>query len=203
MTAEMTAGAAGRRSPLGALAKGEHVVARNEWVRLIEIPFLAQVNLRGDPSRAFLDAVEGHLGVRPPTTPNRRSTAGGSGVSALWLAPDEWLIVGHQDARALTSSLEAVVRAVGGSIVDVSAHRTVLEIRGLGARDLLMSGCSIDLHPRVFEVGHAAQTQLARVDVIVARLGPDTYQVHVRASFARYLADWLKDAMGGVEGGPS
>ena len=104
-------------------------------------------------------------------------------------------------AAALGSSLAGVVRPAGGSVVDVSAHRTVLELSGPEARDVLASGCSVDLHPRVFAVGDAAQAPLARVDVILTRSDVDAYRIFVRASFARYLADWLKDAMGVAEGG--
>jgi heterotetrameric sarcosine oxidase gamma subunit len=35
-------------------------------------------------------------------------------------------------------------------VVDVSAQRTTLRLRGEHARDLLAGGCSLDLHPRVF-----------------------------------------------------
>ena len=53
---------------------------------------------------------------------------------------------------------------------------------------------------RAHNTGDVAQTQLARVDVILTRIGDDTYEVFVRASFARYLVDWLTDALVGIEG---
>jgi heterotetrameric sarcosine oxidase gamma subunit len=103
-----------------------------------------------------------------------------SGGSLLRLGPDWWLHVGPP--------------AVPGG-VDVSAHRTTLELSGPRSRDVLMTGCSLDLHPSVFMVGACAQTLLAQAQVVLHRTAPDTYRLLVRASFARYLADWLLDAM--------
>jgi Glycine cleavage system T protein (aminomethyltransferase) len=101
----------------------------------------------------------------------------------LELGPGWWLIVGDD---------EPVVHS--GCAVDVSAQRTVIELSGPGVRDVLITGCPIDLHPSVFEVGQHAQTLLAQTQVIVQRTAPDTYRVFVRASYAGYLADWLLDA---------
>jgi heterotetrameric sarcosine oxidase gamma subunit len=98
----------------------------------------------------------------------------------LRLGPDWWLLVGQPPA---------------GEGVDVSAHRTTLELHGPRARDVLMTGCSIDLYPPAFPVGACAQTLLAQAQVVLHRVAPDTYRLLVRASFAGYLADWLLDAM--------
>ena len=82
------------------------------------------------------------------------------------------------------------------SVVDVSAQRTTLRLRGEHVRDLLSGGCAIDLHPRVFARCAAAQTLLGQAGVVLMALD-DTgthYQVLVRSSFAGYLASWLLDA---------
>jgi sarcosine oxidase subunit alpha len=99
---------------------------------------------------------------------------------ALPLGPDWWLLVGSPSVP-------------GG--VDVSAQRTTLELSGPRARDVLTTGCALDLYPTVFPVGASAQTLLAQAQVILHHAAPDTYRILVRASFARYLADWLLDAM--------
>ena len=81
-------------------------------------------------------------------------------------------------------------------LIDVSAQRTTLRLGGSHARDVLAKGCSLDLHPAVFSAGTAAQTTLGLAGVILIALddaGLD-YRILVRASFARYLADWLIDA---------
>jgi heterotetrameric sarcosine oxidase gamma subunit len=58
-----------------------------------------------------------------------------------------------------------------------------------------MTGCPIDLHPAVFEVGATARTLLGGVQVIVWRTTTDTYRIFVRSSLARHLAEWLLDAL--------
>ena len=166
-------------------------MASGRDVVVLEHPFMVQVDIRLDPEEAA--HAEPLPGLRLPLTPNRVATAGDP--RALWLAPDEWLVLAPAGM-----SLEERPRWI-----DVSAHRTLLEIRGGAARDLLARGCPLDLDPRSFAADHCAQTLLARVDVILFRLAeashgdPDAFGVLVRASFARYLVDWLRDAIEGLE----
>ena len=195
MTADVSVGMPIRRSPLDATTEGPHVLASAPGVELLELPFLAHLNLRMSPTNEAFDAVEAAIGVRPSLTPNRR-TAGPAGRGIAWLAPDEWLLVAPGDAGILAADLEAAARPHGGAVVDLSAHRTTLEIHGPRSRDVLAAGCSIDLHPRVFEIAHCAQTTLARIDVVIGRIEDDAYRIYVRASFAPYLVAWLQDAIG-------
>ncbi len=196
MTADSVPPADSRRSPLGRIGTGPHVLLSAGGVQITEHPFLAQANLRADPAGEAPAAVAARFGVRLPVTPNRRATAS-SGLDAIWLGPDEWLLTGAGDGAEWASSLEAVVRPHGGTVVDVTAHRTVLEIRGPRAAEILAAGTSIDLHPRVFAASHVAQAPLARVDVILCRLGKDAWRVFVRTSFARYLMEWFTVAVSG------
>ncbi|MGH3327079.1 MAG: sarcosine oxidase subunit gamma, partial [Streptomycetales bacterium] len=108
------------------------------------------------------------------------------------------LVVGPDgDAGPVAAALRAALGDAHGSVVDVSAHRAVLELAGPRARQVLEQGCSIDLHPRAFGPGRCAQTLLARAQVLLWQTaeGP-TYLLLVRGSFAGYLADWLVDALG-------
>ncbi|MFC6677220.1 2Fe-2S iron-sulfur cluster-binding protein [Nonomuraea ferruginea] len=82
----------------------------------------------------------------------------------------------------------------GAGWVDVSGQRTVIELTGPGALDVLITGCPIDLHPGVF-TGHA-QTVLGKAPVILQRYG-DSYRIFVRSSYANYLGEWLIDALEG------
>jgi sarcosine oxidase subunit gamma len=164
---------------------------------LREVPFLAQIDVRLTASdRVALGAVESVVGQLPPD-PN--TFTGGADGSVLWLGPDEWLLVGPPDGAA---SLESHLRRALGeaaarvAIVDVSANRTALELRGPNARAVLEGGCSIDLHPRAFGPGRCAQTLLARANVIAQQLTDEpVYRIFVRPSFATYLATWLTDAL--------
>ncbi|CAM5683467.1 putative Sarcosine oxidase subunit gamma [Streptomyces afghaniensis 772] [Streptomyces afghaniensis] len=151
--------------------------------------------MRLDPKGAAADAVGLALGLQLPVEPGAVVRAGE--LTALWLGPDEWLVVGPPGGRR---DLESRIREAAGdepvSVIDVSAQRTTLLVAGPRARDLLAHGCSLDLHPRVFGPGRCAQTNLARTQVVlVARDDPRAgFWVLVRASFAGHLTDWLLDA---------
>jgi sarcosine oxidase subunit gamma len=105
-----------------------------------------------------------------------------------------------EPGSALAEAIDAACGPeVDVSVVDVSASRTVLELTGPFARDVLTHGCAIDLHPRAFGPGSCVQTTLAKTQVILhqtggGRGGAATYRVFVRASYADYLARWLLDA---------
>ncbi|WP_327433757.1 MULTISPECIES: sarcosine oxidase subunit gamma [unclassified Streptomyces] len=186
-----------RRSPLSGAADRLAAATRASGgaVRLAELPFLAQVNVRLDAKGAAADAVALAMGLPLPLEPNTVVRAGE--LTALWLGPDEWLVVGPPGTQ---QDVESRIRAAAGaepvSVTDVSAQRTTLLVAGPRARDLLAHGCPLDLHPRAFGAGRCAQTTLARAQIVlVARDEPGTgFWVLVRSSFAGYLADWLLDA---------
>ncbi|WP_175412526.1 sarcosine oxidase subunit gamma [Streptomyces sp. TRM64462] len=185
------------RSPLSRVA--DHLAAATRTsrgaVRLAELPFLAQLTVRMDAKGAAAEAVGLALDLQLPLQPNTVVRAGE--LTALWLGPDEWLLVGPPGSER---ELESRIRQAAGdefvSVLDVSAQRTTLLVTGPRARDLLAHGCSLDLHPRVFGAGRCAQTTLGRTQVVlVARDDPRAgFWVLVRSTFAGYLADWLLDA---------
>lgn len=193
-----------RRSPLEAFGARFAAVtsAAAGSVELQEIPFLAQVDLRADPTDAALvGRLSAALEVALPLDPNTaRSNAEGS-RHALWLGPDEWLIVGSDGtASAIETTLSTALGASPGAAVDVSANRTMLRLAGAAAREILETGCSIDLHPRAFGPGGCAQTLVARAPVIILGVSaePD-YRLLIRPSLAGYLAAWLLDAIDGLD----
>jgi sarcosine oxidase subunit gamma len=152
---------------------------------------LAQINLRVDPADA--GPVGDALGVRLPTDPN--TFTADVARWALWLGPDEWLLVGPPAAGFFN---EAKVRAAlgdrPGSVVDVSAQRVDVIVDGPGARDLLAHCCALDLHPSVFRMGMCAQTLVAQVQVILWRPAEDSFHLLTRLSYVDHLLAWLRDA---------
>ncbi|MFC4464163.1 sarcosine oxidase subunit gamma [Streptomyces xiangluensis] len=185
------------RSPLSHAANRLAAATRTSGgaVRLAELPYLTQINVRLDAKGTAADAVGLALDLPLPLEPNTVVRAGE--LTALWLGPDEWLLVGPPGSER---DLESRIREAAGdepvSVTDVSAQRTTLLVGGPRARDLLAHGCSLDLHPRAFGPGRCAQTTLGRTQIVLVardehRAG---FWVLVRSSFAGYLADWLLDA---------
>lgn len=187
-----------RHSPLAHAAARFAAATRTSGgdLRLAELPFLAQLNVRLDPKGPAADAVALALGIQLPLEPLTAVRAGDAphDLAALWLGPDEWLVVGPRGTEAdLETRIRTAVGDEPAAVTDVSAQRTAILVAGPRARDLLSHGCSLDLHPRAFGPGRCAQTTLARAQVVI--VGRERgFWVLVRSSFAGYLADWLLDA---------
>ncbi len=198
----MTAAAAERHSPLeGFSADFARVASATQGaVSLAELPFMAQLDLRADPTDGpLLGRLGTVVGVDLPTTPNRAAATSDGDRHVLWLGPDEWLVVDRPGTEGpLEGRLRASFQGGRGSVVGVSANRTTIRLAGPKAREVLEHGCSIDLHPRAFGPDHCAQTLVARASVIVHQVSPEPeYRLLVRPSFAAYLATWLLDAVEG------
>jgi sarcosine oxidase subunit gamma len=129
---------------------------------LREVELDAQVSLRGEPPMASNTFADG----------------------AVWLGPDEWLVLGGREEDFPDAA----------AAVDVSANRVCLELSGPGAAGVLARGCALYLHDSVFPPGRCAQTLVARAQVILLRTGDDAFRLLVRPSFAPYLRAWLRDA---------
>ena len=190
----MTASQLTRTAPLA--AHGDALGALPDGVQITPRPFVAMAGLRVDPAGPAAAAVAEYLGVGLPTGPS--TYAESETATAIWLGPDEWLVTSpFRTPEELETGLREAVGDGGvGSVVDVSAQRTTLRLRGEHVRDLLSGGCAIDLHPRVFARCAAAQTLLGQAGVVLMALD-DTgthFEVLVRSSFAGYLASWLLDA---------
>jgi sarcosine oxidase, subunit gamma len=159
-----------------------------------EVRYLVQINLRADPNDGdLMQRLASTLGLLLPVVPNTVTSQGDR--RALWLGPDEWLLVGPDGERdTLEQALRSGLYGTFGSIVDVSANRTVLDIGGPKARELLAHALPIDLDARWFGPGRCAQTLLAKAQVTIERRDQSAFHLFVRASFAGYVADWLLDA---------
>jgi heterotetrameric sarcosine oxidase gamma subunit len=189
-----------RRSPLAhlddrmrqAAVSGKRAVTLREW------PFLTMVSLRVDPGSAAFVRIGQTLGAALPQVCGETSSSGPH--AALWLGPDEWLVVSQDDAGALVSSLLVALGEDRGCVVDVSANRTILELSGPSAREVLEKGCPVDLHARSFGPGRAVATTVGPVPLVLWQGAALTYRLLPRSSFADYLARWLLDAMSEYDG---
>jgi len=177
-----------RHSPLEGLGN-----SGGEQVRLRELPFATMVSVRVDPNGAAAAALERALGTALPRTVGQVAEHGHH--YALWLGPDEWLVISEVEPAPLVTTMSAAVEGAHASCVDVSANRTILELTGPAARSVLAKGCPTDLHPRALQPGMAVVTTLARVPLLLWQVDTETYRLLPRSSFADYTARWLQDAM--------
>jgi sarcosine oxidase subunit gamma len=183
------------RSPLSYFPEASIAASPSAPVSLREIPFRGLVNLRLDPENgAARGAAEAALSLALPREPNR--AIDGAGRSALWLGPDEFLVVTEPGAEAaLVVALRQSLSGHRAAVTDVSDGRTIIEISGSRARDVLAKGCGLDLHPRAFAPGHCAQSGLAKARIILRQINATPrFEIFVERSHAEYLWLWLKDA---------
>ncbi|MGH8780418.1 sarcosine oxidase subunit gamma [Paraburkholderia sp.] len=175
------------------LLNAHHATASKKF-RLDERPFRDLVNLRGDASdEGFASAVESVTGCRPPAKPN--TVARGNGYDILWLGPDEWLVRSQQQqASTLEKKLAAALAGQFASAVDIGSGYTVLEASGEKVRDVIVRGCPLDLHPRVFGQGQCAQSHYFKASIVLIPAGENTYELVVRRSFADYFVRIMLDA---------
>lgn len=172
----------------------EHTGADQTALSLCERPFRGHLNLRGQPDDSvFMQAMKTAIGLALPVEPNTVTV--GDDVKALWLGPNEWLLITEPDAQAaLESAINDQLGDQFAAVTDVSSYYTTIEIAGHDAAALLARGTPIDLHPRVFKTGDCAQTLLVKTAAtIVKTADTPVFEVLVRVSFADYLWRWLQD----------
>lgn len=156
-----------------------------------------QLAIRADASHSDLgNAMADVLGVELPIEPKKANRA--RGTTLLWLGPDEWLAaVEVENDGALMSRLGDALSDVHHAVVDVTHSRTIIGLEGANARDVLMKGTNIDVHPRVFGPDSCIQAHLGRCHMLLHQLddGP-SYDIYIHRSFAMYAWSWLCDAAG-------
>lgn len=154
-----------------------------------------QLVIRGDAADAdFAAGVKGALGVDLPTEPKTAHRK--DDTTLLWLGPDEWLavVVDEDDARPANAIRESLVD-VHHALADVSHSRTVIGLEGPNAREVLMKGTNVDLHPRVFAPNNCIQAHLGRCHMLLHQLDASPrYDIYIHRSFAVYAWNWLSDA---------
>ncbi|MEQ8333258.1 sarcosine oxidase subunit gamma family protein [Nisaea sp.] len=161
-------------------------------VTLTEIPFQTRLVLRGLPSdKKFVSTVKKALGVELPAKPG--TVASSKTARVLWTGPNEWMV--YSDDTGLAAALTKAVSNLHAAVTDVTEHYTLIRLSGRHARDVMIKGCAIDLHPREFGPGQCAQSHLGRITVLFDQTDETpSYDILVRASFAEYLWMYLEDA---------
>lgn len=137
-------------------------------------PDLARLSLRGDVA-----ALGTAFGIALPAGPGRTATAGGR--TALWLGPDEWLLL------APSGSLDPKAAVERGAAVDISHRQVGLILGGRDAADALATGCPLDLHPTVFPPGTCTRTVFGKAEVVLWRTDALRFHLEVARSFAGYV----------------
>jgi sarcosine oxidase subunit gamma len=158
---------------------------------LRSLPRMARFILRGDAEVARRAGAA--LGVEIPGTALAASQA--AQHAALWLGPDEWLLLAPAgEEETLAQALADALAAIPHALVNVGHREVIAELTGPRAADVLNAGCPLDLDLAAFPVGMCTRTVLAKAQIVLWRTGPETFQLHVWRSFYPYVRDFLIEA---------
>ena len=175
-----------RRSPLEFLAKATQTCAAAE---LALVPPATRLVLRCRPDATI--AVGPSFGVALPDA-CRAAVAGTR--AALWLGPDEWLLLAAaNEAPAITEQVSRSLAQVSHSLVDVSHRSTALTVTGAQASVLINHGCPLDLSPATFPVGMCTRTLFGKAGIILWHTA-EAYRLEIERSFAAYVWQMLVEA---------
>jgi sarcosine oxidase subunit gamma len=175
-----------RRSPFTGLT-----AAPAPTVAMASLPPMARFVLRCRP--ASVEAAGKAFGVTLPTTACRAAVA--ESRAALWLGPDEWLLLaGEGEAAAVEAALAAGLAGLPHSLVAVGHRNTALELTGPDAALVLNAGCPLDLGPEAFPVDTCTRTVFGKAEIVLWRTDADRFHLEVWRSFAPYVWQLLEEA---------
>ncbi|MBZ9874010.1 sarcosine oxidase subunit gamma [Mesorhizobium sp. BR1-1-9] len=137
---------------------------------------------------ASLAALSKALGVILPKKPKTSVSKGGR--TALWLGPDEWMIIDEagKDPLADCAKISALHSAVG-----ISHRNVAISVAGPAAAAAINSGCPQDLSLEAFPVGAASRTILGKAEIVLLRTAQDAFRVECWRSFSDYVFTFLSE----------
>lgn len=161
------------------------------WLRLL--PPATRFSFRGNA--AAQAAAGAAFGLSFPAIACR--AAMNTGRAALWLGPDEQLLLAPaEDGTTLRTALGAALAGVPHALVDVSHRQVALEVRGPDAAWLLNAGCPLDLHTTAFPVGMCTRTVFMKAEIVLWRTAVDAFHLEVWRSFTDYVVGILREVAG-------
>ena len=107
---------------------------------------------------------------------------------ALWLGPDEWLLIAPRSEGDLVGSvLSKALAETPHALVDVSDRNSALIVSGPAVEDVLSAGCPLDLDQAAFPVGMCTRTLFAKAEIVLWRTAATEFRVEVARSFLPYV----------------
>lgn len=160
---------------------------QTKGVKLATLPPAHRISLRAPT--ASVTALSKALGLTLPQKP--KTSVSNGGRTALWLGPDEWLIIddGTRDPLEDCAGVEALHSAVG-----ISHRNVAISVSGPAAANTVNAGCPQDLSLAVFPVGACSRTVLGKAEIVLLRTAEDAFRVECWRSFSDYVVTFLTEA---------
>jgi len=128
------------------------------------------------------ELLKAHHGAALPAT--GRMT-GREGKRVYWAGQGVYFLTAAADATLATHA----------ALVDLTDGWTCFSLRGEGVDDVMAHLTPLDTRVNHFKRGHVARTELMHMMSLIARTGPDSFDIMVMRSFARTAAHDLTRAM--------
>jgi sarcosine oxidase subunit gamma len=162
-----------------------------------EIFPVMKINLRGK-KREFITNVGKNLNMLLPTEANTSTTT--NKLTAIWLSPDEWMIVSNELVAKDTNKYElfemlfnSISKTNLGAVIDVTDQFVQLELKGENIYEIFSAGCPFNFDEFKEKKGSTTQTVLNHTDVILHNKEENVVNLFVRRSFAEHLCSWIED----------
>ncbi|MHB8814185.1 MAG: sarcosine oxidase subunit gamma [Steroidobacteraceae bacterium] len=167
-------------------ARQQQIMASSPLLR--QLPPASRFVLRGGP-QALVAALRA-LGLPRSDSPCR--AVRNHGRAALWLGPDERLLIGPADAaREMEGLLQDALTGMPHSLVEISHALAAFELSGAQAGPVLNTGCPLDLDTASFPLDMCTRTVFAKAQIVLWRTGAETFRVETARSFAPYVTKIL------------
>ncbi|CAH0264322.1 sarcosine oxidase subunit gamma [Roseomonas sp. CECT 9278] len=179
--------------PLAAAARGHHGATGGAALH-VTFPAreIVQVMLRRGQDNALAAAMRAAFGIDPP---GPGATATGSGVTAIWVQPGQWLLTAPRSSEGALATQAARAFVGLAAVADQSHGRTTIALSGAAAREVLSRGCRLDLHQAAFGPGRAANTPIAQIGCLVHQTdATPCFELTVFSTLADPFLHWLIEA---------
>jgi len=160
-------------------------------IELCQLPPATRFILQG--GAAARTAAGKSFGVALPETACRANSR--HGRAALWLGPDEHLLLATTDERdILADGLESALAGLAHSLVEVSQRQVAVRVSGPNAGAILNTGCPLDLDLAHFPEDTCTRTLFGKAEIVLWRTRAAEFRVEVWRSFSDYVLAWLREA---------
>lgn len=162
-------------------------------VDIVDAGLTGMITLRGDlASAAIVRGVKSATGAKMPADRNIATATKGS---ALWMSPDELLLI--VDYASVDDTVAKLSKSIGKThhlAVNVSDARAVFDLSGKGLRDVLAKGAPADVSADALPVGEIRRTRIGQLPVAFWFSTDTTAHLICFRSVGAHVFDWLTNA---------
>ncbi|MDO4252290.1 MAG: sarcosine oxidase subunit gamma family protein [Rothia sp. (in: high G+C Gram-positive bacteria)] len=180
----------GLQSTASEFTQAMHSISNTD-IQLRQIDHLTLIRIEVDPDSQAAQRMQEVLGVKFPQDPGQ-VTGDRQAVEILYgtrqivacLRAEQatFLVVSQVDAVKLGRALSLALGDGPGLVLDVSANRSVLELSGPAAGQVLAQTVTFENSPPYFSQGMAFKCGVAQAEMMLWRIGQDQYLLVPRSS---------------------